>query len=92
MLPGHRDRGRAKRLGCQVEWHGGFRVTTEDLLRSADYRALEFAELGVSLARDGHLDPAMIGDASRTGRYDQQALKRVWQHYVARFGTREFHS
>jgi Protein of unknown function (DUF3626) len=81
----------AKRLGCPVEWHGGFRVATEDLLRNADYRGLEFAELGVSLAEDGHLDPAMIGDASRTGRYDQQALKRVW-HYVARFGAPEFHS
>jgi hypothetical protein len=81
----------AKCLGCPVEWHGGFRVATEVLLRNADYRGFEFAELGVSLAKDGHLDPAMIGDASRTGRYDQQALKRVW-HYVARFGTREFHS
>ncbi len=30
----------------------------------------------------------MIGDAARTGRYDEQAIKRVW-HYVARFGSRE---
>ena len=30
----------------------------------------------------------MIGDASRSGRHDEQALKRVW-HYVARFGSRE---
>jgi Protein of unknown function (DUF3626) len=78
----------AKRLGCPVEWHGGFRVTADDLRRNADYRAPEFAQLGVSLARDGYLDPAMIGDASRTGRYDEQALKRVW-HYVARFGNPE---
>jgi len=75
-------------LGCPVEWHGGFCATVDDLRRHAGYRAPEFAELGVSLARDGRLDPAMIGDASRSGRYDQQALKRVW-HYVARFGSRE---
>jgi hypothetical protein len=75
-------------LGCPVEWHGGFRVTAGDLRRNAGYRAPEFAELGISLARHGHLDPAMIGDASRTGRYDEQSLKRVW-HYVARFGSPE---
>src|ERR1700727_2903548 len=57
----------AGRLGCPVEWHGGFRVTTGDLRRNAGYRAAEFAELGVSLARNGHLDPGLIGDASRTG-------------------------
>ena len=45
-----------------------------------------YVELGLSLARDGYLDPKIIGDAARTGRYDEQALKRVW-HYVARFGT-----
>jgi Protein of unknown function (DUF3626) len=78
----------AGRLACPVEWHGGFRVTTDDLRRHADYRAPEFAELGVSIARDGRLDPGMIGDASRAGRYDEQALKRVW-HYVARFGSPE---
>jgi Protein of unknown function (DUF3626) len=81
----------AGRLGCPVEWHGGFRVTTGDLRRNAGYRAAEFAELGVSLARNGHLDPGLIGDAARTGRYDEQALKRVW-HYVARFGSREMRS
>jgi hypothetical protein len=78
----------ARRLGCPVEWHGGFRVTPDDLHRNSRYRAPEFAALGVALARDGRLDPAMIGDAARAGRYDEQALKRVW-HYVARFGSRE---
>jgi hypothetical protein len=78
----------AGRLGCPVEWHGGFRMSTRDLRRNADYRAPAFAALGVSLARDGFLDPAMIGDASRTGGYDEQSLKRVW-HYVARFGSDE---
>jgi hypothetical protein len=78
----------ARLLGRPVEWHGGFRVTTSDLRRNADYRAPGFAELGISLARGGCLDPAMIGDASRAGRHDEQSLKRVW-HYLARFGSRE---
>jgi hypothetical protein len=71
-----------------VEWHGGFRVTADDLRRNAAYRGPEFAELGICLARDSHLDPAMIGDASRSGRHDEQSLKRVW-HYVARFRSPE---
>jgi hypothetical protein len=78
----------AGRLGCPVEWHGGFTVSVAELRRYPEYRGPEFVALGGSIARDGCLDPAVIGDASRTGRYDQQALKRVW-HYVARFGSPE---
>jgi hypothetical protein len=78
----------AGRLGCLVEWHGGFRVSVGDLRRNAGYRAPEFAELGISLARDGYLDPAMIGAASRARHHDEQSLKRVW-HYLARFGNPE---
>jgi Protein of unknown function (DUF3626) len=48
----------------------------------------EFARLGASLARGGALTPRLIGDASRAGRNDEQALKRVW-HYAARFGSLE---
>jgi hypothetical protein len=78
----------ASRLGCPIEWHGGFTLTTTELRRYPEYRGCEFVDLGVSLARHGRLDPRIIGDASRTGRYDEQALKRVW-HYVARFGAPE---
>jgi hypothetical protein len=78
----------ARRLACPIEWHGGFTLTTTELRCNPSYRGLEFVDLGVSLARDGRLDPRIIGDASRTGRYDEQALKRVW-HYVARFGSPE---
>lgn len=73
-------------LGCPVEWHGGFSLTTAELRRWPGYRGPEFVALGESLAVDGLLDPRVIGDASRSGRYDEQALKRVW-HYVARFGS-----
>jgi hypothetical protein len=58
------------------------------LQRRADYRGPEYVALGLSLAEDGYVDPRMIGDASRSGRYDAQALKRVW-HCLARFGTPE---
>jgi hypothetical protein len=78
----------ARRLACPIEWHGGFMLTTTELRRDPGYRGQESVDLGVSLARDGRLDARLIGDASRTGRYDQQALKRVW-HYVARFGSEE---
>lgn len=56
--------------------------------RHPDYRGPEFVRLGEEIARDGRLDPAVVGDASRTGRYDERSLKRVW-HYVARFGSAE---
>ena len=78
----------AGRLGCPVQWHGGFMLTATELRRHPEYRGPEFVSLGVSLARGGRLDARIIGDAARTGRYDEQALKRVW-HYVARFGSLE---
>ena len=76
----------ARRLACPIEWHGGFTLTTAELRRHPEYRGHEFVRLGIALAHGGRLDPRIIGDAARTGRYDEQALKRVW-HYVARFGA-----
>lgn len=78
----------ADALRCPIEWHHGFRLSAEELQRHPDYRGPEYVELGLALARDGRLDPRIIGDAARTGRYDPQALKRLW-HYVARFGASE---
>jgi hypothetical protein len=78
----------AGRLGCPIEWHGGFWLTVTELRRHPAYRGEEFVDLGVTLARADRLDPRIIGAAARTGHYDEQALKRVW-HYVARFGTPE---
>ncbi|HJP73659.1 MAG TPA: DUF3626 domain-containing protein [Pseudonocardiaceae bacterium] len=75
----------AAELPCRVEWHGGFRLGVEQLRARPDYRGEHIVELGISLARDGFLDARIIGDAARTGKYDEQELKRVW-HYVARFG------
>jgi hypothetical protein len=50
------------------------------------YRGQEYADLGLALAEEGWLTPRMIGDASRSGRHDELALKRLW-HCVARFGA-----
>jgi hypothetical protein len=79
----------AVQLGCPLEWHAGFRLSTRELQRHPEFRGPEFVELGTSLARDGYLDPRVIGDAARTGTHDDQALKRVW-HYVARFGSPDY--
>ncbi len=76
----------ARRLPCPVEWHGGFRLTVEELRRHPDFRGAEYVELGAATAVDGRLDPRIIGDAVRTGRYDPQDLKKVW-HCLARFGA-----
>lgn len=78
----------AHKLGCTVEWHDGFQLSTDELRCHPDYRGLEYVELGLVLARNGYLDPRIIGDAARTGSHDEQALKRLW-HYVARFGPRD---
>jgi hypothetical protein len=62
----------ARRLACPVEWHGGFTLTTTELRRHPGYRGPEFVALGIALARNGRLNPRIIGDASRTGRYDER--------------------
>lgn len=75
----------AQRLGVAVEWHQGFRLEVEAMRAHPDYRGPEFVVLGEALAVDGVLTPPAIGAASRDGRHDEQALKRVW-HLLARFG------
>ena len=69
-----------------MEWHGGFTLGAAELARHPDYRGPRYVRLGLRIAAGGRLDPRIIGDAARTGRYDVQDLKRVW-HYVARFGA-----
>ncbi|MER5895221.1 DUF3626 domain-containing protein [Streptomyces sp. NPDC001876] len=75
----------ARRLPCPVEWHDGFRLGVDELLRRPGYRGQEYVDLGASLAVDGYLDPRVIGDAARSGLHDGQDLKKVW-HCLARFG------
>lgn len=75
----------ARALPCRLEWHPGFRLHVDQLHRHPTYRGPEYVELGASLAHEGFLTPATIGDAARSGRYEPQDLKKVW-HYIARFG------
>lgn len=76
----------ADRLGCPVEWHGGFEVSVAQLRRHPGYRGQQYVDLAAQIAEARRLDPRMIGDAARAGRHDAQDLKRVW-HYLARFGA-----
>ncbi|MGW6140083.1 DUF3626 domain-containing protein [Streptomyces sp. NPDC055140] len=76
----------ALRLGCPVEWHGGFRLGVEELRRHPDYRGQEYVDLATRIAVGGVLDPRIIGDAARAGHYAPQSVKKVW-HYLARFGA-----
>ncbi|MFI5675180.1 DUF3626 domain-containing protein [Streptomyces cellulosae] len=78
----------ARLLPCPVEWHPGYRITVAELYRHADYRGREYADLGARIAEDGRIDPRIVGDAARTGRYELQDLKMVW-HTLARFGAPE---
>ncbi|MET8746918.1 DUF3626 domain-containing protein [Streptomyces sp. NPDC004728] len=76
----------ARRLGCPVEWHPGFRLGVETLRLHPGYRGQEYVELGTRIAVGGVLDPRIVGDAARDGRHDPQAVKKVW-HCLARFGA-----
>lgn len=77
----------AHQLPCPVEWHAGFRLEVETLLRHPDYRGAAKAALGAQIAQHGVLTLASIGDAVASGQHDPQALKKVW-HCLARFGDR----
>ncbi|MER7754435.1 DUF3626 domain-containing protein [Kitasatospora sp. NPDC097643] len=76
----------ARRLGCAVEWHPGFRLGVDELRRHPDYRGRRYVELGERIAVDGVLDPRIVGEAVRAGDHDPQEVKKVW-HYLARFGA-----
>lgn len=71
----------AETFDCPVEWHPGFATATASL--DPNYRSVEYVELAQSMA--SVITPDVLGQAARSGKYDGQALKRVW-HYLARFG------
>ncbi|WP_189189482.1 DUF3626 domain-containing protein [Streptomyces albiflavescens] len=77
----------AGRLPCPIEWHPGFRLSVAELRRHSSYRGQEYVDLGAEIAVDCWLNPKIIGDAARTGRYGLQDLKKVWR-CLARFGER----
>lgn len=71
--------------GLPVRWHAGFELSVRQLADVRDYRGAEVVELGTKIARDGILNPAIIGAAANTGSHDPQLIKQVW-HCLARFG------
>ena len=77
----------AQTLECEIEWHDGFVLPIEELVKHPDYRGVEYVYLGKEIAKGDLLTPKIIGDAAAEGYYDEQALKRVW-HYLARFGRK----
>lgn len=77
----------ARRLGCRVEWHNGFRLHLD---RVADCQAFR-GEVAVhalnTISEDSLVTPAIIGRARGT-LLDYQTAKWVW-HCLARFGIGE---
>ncbi len=76
----------ARALPCPIEFHSGFSLSTGTLRQHPTYRGPNYVALGLALAEHNLLTPRILGDAARSGRFDDQALKRVW-HYLARFGA-----
>ncbi|GGU14572.1 hypothetical protein GCM10010178_02500 [Lentzea flava] len=68
-------------LPCPVEWHDGFRLSTEELQRNAGYRSPESVALGLRIAEDGFIDPRIL----ETAEAAPQVVKHLW-HHLARFG------
>ena len=76
----------AARLGCNVEWHKGFKLQVSTLNAHTDYRGQQYVALAHNLAENGIITPLMIGAAVNQKLHDAQDLKKVW-HYLARFGN-----
>ena len=75
----------AAELACPIEWHHGFVLSVDELVRHPDYRGPEIITAGLDIAQDDRLDARIVGAAVNAGKHDPQTLKRVW-HHVARFG------
>lgn len=73
----------AHRLGCPVEWHAGFVLDVEEVLRRPDFKTPATVVLAKEVARAGRLDARILGETA--GDRDPQTVKYLW-HYIARFG------
>lgn len=73
----------ARRIGCPIEFHPGFRASPEAF--DPEYRGPHILELARTFGDE--LTPRDIGDAARSGLHPPQAVKQVW-HCLARFGRR----
>lgn len=77
----------ARRLGCRVEWHNGFRLHLDHLADCEAFRGEVAAEAIVAISENSVVTPAILGRA-RGSLLDYQTAKWVW-HCLARFGLSE---
>jgi Protein of unknown function (DUF3626) len=75
----------ATEMPFPVEWHPGFRLTIDELVRHPEYRGPQVVDAGLAVAEGGWLDARIIGDAARRGTHPPQILKQLW-HCTARYG------
>lgn len=76
----------AEKLGCNIEWHKGFKLLANTLDEHTNYRGAQYVALANELAIDGVITPDIIGSAVNRNPHKAQDLKKVW-HYLARFGN-----
>ncbi|KER70355.1 hypothetical protein HR51_17645 [Burkholderia cepacia] len=77
----------ARRSGCRVEWHDGFRLSLARLEACRQFRGDAAADAIARIGVDRVVTPATL-DRARDGLLDYQTAKWVW-HCVARFGQDE---
>ena len=73
-------------LGCDVEWHAGFRLSLDCLNQCQMYRGTAAANAISEIAEDAWVTPALLWRARDTV-LDYQTSKWVW-HCIARYGYR----
>lgn len=78
----------ASLLPCKLEWHEGFQLSVTTMKEFPTYRGQEFIDIGCQIAKDGLIDPFLIGQSVNAKKFDEQSLKKVW-HYTARYGNSE---
>ena len=72
-------------LGCDVEWHDGFCLTSNQLADCRAYRGNDTATALAEMARGGRVTPTHLWRARQEG-LTYQIAKWAW-HCIARFGT-----
>ena len=73
-------------LGCDLEWHDGFRLSVDHLVACRNYRDPAAANAIAEIADCAGVTPALLWRA-RENTLDYQTAKWVW-HCIARYGHR----
>jgi Protein of unknown function (DUF3626) len=78
----------ARAAGLIVEWHHGYSVHVDTLMRHSDYRGADVAAAAAQLSDGDILTPSLLGRERGGAETDPQVLKRIW-HCLARYGRAE---